>query len=375
MAGTSIWEESYLNHCDVAIIGGGFLGQWCAYYLSLKHPTLNIHLYEKDAFSLGASTRNAGFSCFGTLGELIADSEKSSFNEALNLLIKRYKGLEAIKHFCNTQKIAIDYEASGGFEILKKEEFEQVAGHIEHVNSVLKDTLSIDNTFNVAHLQKENLPFHSSLHLIKNLYEGGLNSFKLLQGLKEVNQSFGVKTIYGLDAKEIHDGMVYLTSPLREMETHAKHIIIATNASSNHLTHTQTVTPGRGQVFWCDNLDLPFKGTFHYDSGYYYFRTIGHHQLLIGGARNLAIKQEETLRFGVNEVIEKHILDFVHHTLNIPAFKIEKKWQGIMGFSHNKLPFIQNLRHLGEQVWHLHACNGMGVAMAPKIAQEFSEQF
>jgi gamma-glutamylputrescine oxidase len=375
MAGTSIWEDSYLNYCDVAIIGGGFLGQWCAYYLALHHPNLNIHIYEKDAFSLGASTRNAGFSCFGTMGELISDSEKSSFDKALELLISRYKGLKAIEHFSNTHQVPIDYEAIGGYELLKKEEFDKVSAFIEQVNQALKDSLDIDLAFEVSNLDKTELPFDGSLHVIHNQYEGGLNSFKLLQGLKEINQSFGVKTIYGLEAKEVHDGMVYLTSSMRDMEIHAKHIIIATNAASNHLTKTQQVTPGRGQVFWMQGLHLPFKGTFHYDSGYYYFRTISDNQFLIGGARNLAMKHEETLRFGANEMIEKHIVDFVHHTLHIPEFKVEKKWQGIMGFSQDKLPFIHHLTHLGEHVWHLHACNGMGVAMAPTIAKEFTEKF
>lgn len=375
MAGTSIWEDSYLNSCDVAIIGGGFLGQWCAYYLALHHPNLNIHIYEKDAFSLGASTRNAGFSCFGTMGELISDSEKSSFNDALTLLVQRFKGLKAIEHFSNNHQIPIDYEAIGGYELLKQDEFEKLASRIEQVNLMLKDSLDIDSCFEISSLKDKHLPFDSSLRLISNHHEGGLNSFKLLQGLREVNQSFGVKTIYGLEAKEVHDGMVYLTSPMREMELHAKHIIIATNAASNHLTKTQTVVPGRGQVFWMQGLNLPFRGTFHYDSGFYYFRTISDNQFLIGGARNLAMKHEETLRFGANEAIEKHILDFVHHTLHIKEFRVEKKWQGIMGFSHDKLPFIHQLNHLGPHVWHLHACNGMGVAMAPTIAKEFTETF
>ena len=375
MASTSIWEDSYLNQCDVAIIGGGFLGQWVAYYLKSKNPLLDVHLFEKDALSLGASTRNAGFSCFGTMGELMSDSEKTNYDKALQLVIQRYQGIKAIEHFCNEHTVAIDYEPIGGFEVLKQEEFDKLWPFMEQVNQNLKEALNLDSVFSISSLEAQKLPFEHNLKVISNPYEGGINSFKLLQGLKEVNQEYGVKMVYGLEAKEIHDGMIYLTNNVREVEIHAKHIIIATNAYSNILTKTQSVTPGRGQIFWMDGIDLPFRGTFHYDSGYYYFRTISDNQFLIGGARNLAMKQEETLRFGVNELIEKHILDFVHHTLNIKDFKIKKKWQGIMGFSHDKQPFIHPLKHLGEDVWHLHACNGMGVAMAPMIAQEFSEKF
>jgi len=38
---------------------------------------------------------------------------------------------------------------------------------------------------------------------------------------------------------------------------------------------------------------LPFKGAFHFDEGFYYFRNLGN-RVLLGGARNKAPEAEQT---------------------------------------------------------------------------------
>ena len=68
---TSIWEkESFFKHQDIIIVGSGFAGLWSAYFLSRKHKKAKITIVEKEPIPTGASTRNAGFACFGSLPEL-----------------------------------------------------------------------------------------------------------------------------------------------------------------------------------------------------------------------------------------------------------------------------------------------------------------
>jgi gamma-glutamylputrescine oxidase len=63
------------------------------------------------------------------------------------------------------------------------------------------------------------------------------------------------------------------------------------------------VKPGRGQVIITSAIErLPFKGSFHFDEGYYYFRNVGK-RVLFGGGRNLDFQTESSTKFEVNNLI------------------------------------------------------------------------
>jgi hypothetical protein len=53
-----------------------FYGLWTAISIKEKYPEKSVLIIERNAVPMGASTRNAGFACFGSLTEVIADSEK-----------------------------------------------------------------------------------------------------------------------------------------------------------------------------------------------------------------------------------------------------------------------------------------------------------
>jgi gamma-glutamylputrescine oxidase len=370
-ATTSLWEDTLWQPCDVAIIGGGFLGLWTALRLKESQPQLQIHVYERDTFGLGASTRNAGFSCFGTVGELVSDSHSSSFEKAAAVVADRYNGLQDILAFSRTWNINIGYEAIGGFEMLKADEMEALRTHLPVVNEVLENALGISGVFHTATMSELNLPFNPAYSMIVNPHEGGVNSARILDGLEHVLQTLGVRIFHGMSVKSINGTLLELDNGMRTFETQAKTVIVAMNSFASDLIDTDIV-PGRGQIIWCDQLNLGFKGTFHFDEGFYYFRTVGDNQLIMGGARNFDMHTEQSHDFCDNHKIMTHLLEFVHHELNIKDFTIRKNWQGIMGFTPDKQPVI---KEIAPNVWHLHACNGMGVAMTPTIARRFSTLF
>jgi len=112
----SIWEkETFFAPQDVIIVGSGFVGLWSALYLKKKAPKLKISILERGLIPTGASTRNAGFACFGSLSELMHDVRISGTDKMLELVELRYKGLEKIqKHFADG---SVDFEISGGYEL------------------------------------------------------------------------------------------------------------------------------------------------------------------------------------------------------------------------------------------------------------------
>ncbi len=64
----SYWEqESFFKGIDVAVIGSGIVGLTAAIHLKTLEPHSRIVVLERGALPTGASTRNAGFACFGSL--------------------------------------------------------------------------------------------------------------------------------------------------------------------------------------------------------------------------------------------------------------------------------------------------------------------
>ena len=96
----SIWEkESFFADQDIIIIGNGFVGLWSAFYLKKAKPNLKITIVDRGIIPTGASTRNAGFACFGSLSELIHDGIYMGTDKMLELVEMRYKGLKKIRKY------------------------------------------------------------------------------------------------------------------------------------------------------------------------------------------------------------------------------------------------------------------------------------
>ncbi|HRG43667.1 MAG TPA: FAD-dependent oxidoreductase, partial [Saprospiraceae bacterium] len=72
--GRSYWEDiGYLRSPDCLIVGAGLVGMCTALNLKELNPSLDVLVVERGPFSQGASTKNAGFACFGSASELLED--------------------------------------------------------------------------------------------------------------------------------------------------------------------------------------------------------------------------------------------------------------------------------------------------------------
>jgi glycine/D-amino acid oxidase-like deaminating enzyme len=113
------------------------------------------------------------------------------------------------------------------------------------------------------------------------------------------------------------------------------------------------------------------KGAFHYEEGYYYFRSVEDNRVLLGGGRNLDFKAEETYQFGFTELVQNKLKTLLKEVI-LPdtAFEIEHWWSGIMGFGQEKPPII---REVMPNVYCAVRMSGMGVAIGSKVAQRVAE--
>ena len=114
----SVWEQStYFAPKDLVIIGCGFVGLWTAYEAILKNPKLQITILERGVIPSGASTRNAGFACFGSVSELMYDVQLMGEEGMLETVKMRYEGLRRIQKVFKAKEI--DYNQWGGYELFE----------------------------------------------------------------------------------------------------------------------------------------------------------------------------------------------------------------------------------------------------------------
>ncbi len=85
----SYWEyKEWFSNVDFTIVGSGIVGLNCALTLRRKYPNAKILILEKGILPQGASTKNAGFACFGSLSELIEDLKSHTEQEVFDLVKK-----------------------------------------------------------------------------------------------------------------------------------------------------------------------------------------------------------------------------------------------------------------------------------------------
>ena len=96
----SYWElKNWFTNVDYTIVGSGIVGLHCALQLKERFPNSKILVLEKGLLPQGASTKNAGFACFGSLSEIIEDLKSHSEEEVVQLIQKRRDGLQILRRF------------------------------------------------------------------------------------------------------------------------------------------------------------------------------------------------------------------------------------------------------------------------------------
>lgn len=369
----SIWEkESFYAPRDVIIAGSGFVGLWCAYYLKKKFPKLSIAIIERGTIPTGASTRNAGFACFGSASELLEDTVNMGEEKMLELVEMRYQGLQLIQKTFKSRNI--DFEFSGGYELITEEDKtprKDLETKLHNLNSVLAKAVNKKNIFKLSDKKIKRFGFSQVSHLIENRLEGYLHSGKLCQALLQLVHEAGVTVLNSIEIKgheQIGEHVVLYTN--HHVHLTCSKLLICTNGFAKELLPELNLTPARGQILVTSEIpDLKFNGSFHYDGGYYYFRNLGK-RILLGGARNKAVEEETSSEMIITEKIQTELENFLStYILPEKEYLITDRWSGIMAMGPEKLPITQKL---SDNVFCAVRMGGMGVALAPVIGEKMA---
>ncbi|GAB0155960.1 FAD-dependent oxidoreductase [Chryseobacterium sp. Alg-005] len=360
----SIWElETFYRKRNIIIVGAGFTGLWIAVSIKEKYPEKSVLIIERSSIPLGASTRNAGFACFGSLTEVIADSQKMGWGKTLDLVKMRFEGLRKIQQYFKHDEI--DFELTGGYEILNSEEpLHQIA----EVNEKLAAITGVERTYFLNQDKIQQFGLGKSDFLIENSCEGSLHSGKLMQKLLEKCHELKVEFLFGTEVKNSVESAHGIEVQISDtLSVDADQLIYCTNAFSSTFLEKEEIIPARGQILLTEPLEnLKLRGTFHYDEGFYYFRNLGN-RVLLGGGRNKDFKTEETTDFDTTAFLQDHLENFLKEVV-LPGqdFKVAHRWSGIMAMGSEKTPII---KQLSERQFCAVRLSGMGVALAPKIGE------
>ncbi|GGH37433.1 FAD-dependent oxidoreductase [Mangrovimonas yunxiaonensis] len=363
----SYWEkQTWFSNIDFTVIGSGIVGLNCALGLRARFPKAKIVVVERGILPQGASTKNAGFACFGSMSEILDDLNHHTTAEVCKLVEKRYKGLKLLRERLSDK--AIGYKAYGGYELFSENEalYQTCMAKVPEINSLLKPVFKTPvfrlkaNTNGFQNIQEK---------IIYNAFEGQIDTGKMMQALLKKAHSEEILILNNIEVLAFQEqpDCVHVQTSIIDFKT-AK-LFVATNGFAAKLI-AEDVKPARAQVLITKPIkNLRIKGTFHLDKGYYYFRNINN-RILLGGGRNLDFKTEETFDFGQTDVV-KTTLKQLLKTVILPDTPVEVAyfWSGIMGVGATKKALV---KPLSDRVFCGVRLGGMGVAIGSQIGEELA---
>lgn len=373
----SYWEQQSFTYYDHIVVGSGIVGLSTAIELKERYPNADVLVLEKGLLPTGASSRNAGFACMGSVTELLDYLHTMSEREILELYDWRKKGLERLRNRLGDSNIG--YATNGSYELLGQQEIEEGAlQRIEYLNELLRP-ITQKPAFKLANGKIETFGFSTAYTkaLIENTCEGELHTGKMLKALMQKAIQLGVEIKTGAEVVKFDEAEKYVYVEVKDISRdtmlllHGETLSMCTNAFTKQLLPGEDVIPGRGQVLITQPIEgLKFKGVYHMDKGYYYFREIDG-RVLLGGGRNMNFEGETTTEFALTEQIQTELERKLHEIIlpGIP-YQVEQRWAGIMAFGKTRSPIV---KQLSPRVFGAFRMGGMGVALGSEVALQLAD--
>lgn len=365
----SYWElKNWFTDIDYTIVGSGIVGLHCALALRERFPESKILILEKGILPQGASTKNAGFACFGSISEIISDLKSHTEEEVIQLISKRWNGLQLLRK--NLGDINIDLKVYGGYELFLKEDestYKECLQKLPFINELLKPLFRND----VFSKEVDRFAFQGiQEYVVFNPFEAQIDTGKMMNTLLQKAIANNILILNQVEVSSFNEKNNVVEVVNDEFSFITKKLLFATNGFAGQLTNDK-VKPARAQVLITEPItNLDIKGTFHLDKGYYYFRNIDN-RILLGGGRNLAFEEETTTQLGQTELIQNRLEELLKEVI-LPNtdYKIAHRWSGIMGLGSTKNPMVEQL---SEHVFCGVRLGGMGVAIGSLIGQELAD--
>jgi glycine/D-amino acid oxidase-like deaminating enzyme len=353
---------------DVAIVGGGFTGLSCAYFLKKQQPNMKVALLESEIIGYGASGRNGGFNMtlFGlTMGITSMRFGREKTREAHHYM---ERAVDLLRDLVAELKLDCDYEHPGFLRVATSETYKKRIIHeIELAHSLgLKGIEWID----AAKLAGE-VRSPQYLGAWSEPRCGILNPAKLSWSWKEVVARQGTSIFEQTPVSGIARAGAKVELQTPKGKVTADKVVLATNAWSHffpqlkrkqipvwtHIVLTEPLKPEQfKQIGWQNRQGIEdARDLVHY------YRLTADNRILMGG-RDVSLNQDYDMEHDINEDVfaglKKDVVDI------FPALKgirFTHQWGGPVSVPMDMAPAIG---YAGDKnVVYSLGCIGHGVSM------------
>lgn len=366
----SYWERKhFFSNCDLIVIGAGIVGYSTALHFKQKFPDARILILEQGILPSGASSKNAGFACFGSPTELYDDLQRFDADIVWSTVAKRMEGLRYLQTLLGAE--ALDLQINGSWDLIRTDEA-QVAEEIHELlpllNNRLEEISGEKEVYSWDTHVADTFGFKGLQGGFRNRLEGQIDTAKMNAAFYEKVVAAGISVLFGTTALHVNGGQngCHVETSIGTLLT--EKVTICTNGFARQFLPHDDIAPARAQVLITQPIpSLKIEGTFHYQQGYYYFRNIDQ-RILLGGGRNLDFSGETTTELETTEHIQHALKELLSEVI-LPStpFEIDHSWAGVMGVGSTKKPIVKQLE---ENVYCGVRLGGMGVAIGSLVGKE-----
>lgn len=370
----SYWErKTFFEQIDFIIIGAGIVGYSSAIHLRQKYPEAKILILERGYLPSGASSKNAGFACFGSVTELLDDLGSTEESKVWETVQKRWEGLQYLEQIIGIGNM--DLEKNGSWDLIRPSQqvnLKDIRDKIDWLNAKTEQITGEKNVYTEDTNVQVKFGFEGLQTSFFNRLEGQIDTGKMIRRYYQIAIEKKIDVLFGIRVESFGSTTNEVILETKIGSIKANNLLVCTNGFAAELL-PEDVKPARAQVIVTERIPgLKVKGTFHYNKGYYYFRNINQ-RILLGGGRNLDFDGETTTDLSTSDLIMNSLESLLNEVI-LPHQKvnIDYRWAGIMGVGNTKAPIIKKTHsNIGIGV----RMGGMGVAIGSLVGKELAEMF
>jgi glycine/D-amino acid oxidase-like deaminating enzyme len=302
---------------DVAIVGAGIAGLSVAYALAREGARPVV--LERDGIGEAASGRNAGFILAGVVENFVAACRRYGTEAARRIWRVTETDRVLLRAIAQRHQIECDLAWNGSVQLAgDQEEWDEIR---ESARLLGADAVRISLDPETCAAVYED--------------DGEMHPVKFVRGLADAAETLGARIHEGTVVTEVRaDRAITSAGTVR-----AGTVVVCTNAYSSRLLPDLRVVPVRGQMLATAPVAARlFRRPVYAHRGFRYWRQLRDGRVLVGGWRNTATEVEVGEDARPTEGIQRHLDGFLReHGIDAP---VTHRWAGIMGFSHDHLPYI-----------------------------------
>lgn len=367
-------EDTLPAETHVAVVGGGLLGCWTAYWLAKRG--VDVTLIERDVISWGATGRNGGFLTGGAAMGYGTAIDTFGRDAARAVWTLAAEGRALAEQVIADEGIDCDFRAPGilslalthdelasmrrSLELMREDGFAGELLDRRSVQALIRTPLGPEITGGA------NAPDGSLLH-----------SGRYLAGVAAAARDRGARLCRaGVTSLTSHDDGTTLSTSAGTL--HAHRVVVAVNAWSDELVPglAGLVVPVRGQILAYEPTAQVFQtgiGTDVTPTGEYWQQTPDG-SIVIGGCRAEAPNGDVGVRDMVPTPDVTRAIEAIIPRLfpELDGLRVARRWAGLMAFTSDYLPVADVAPDL-PGVWVTGGFCGHGMPFGPRVGQLLAE--